>query len=186
MNCEQCGEPQEETWTCCPYCGADIEAPLVSISQEVPSTPFIHPTLVPAPPMQEQASLKLMQHVHQISIGLLNLSGLGLGYLFLRRWLRWGLHFLVTAGLLVAFYAITTGQYVPLAYWFALFAVWLLWMVFDGWRLVHNQTSGNRYPVAKHRTFQIAVSWELECLYLINTMYPRSSPSFDYLAIQIF
>ena len=65
-------------------------------------------------------------------VALLNLTGLGLGYLYLKRWLRWLVHFLLTLGL-IATPHLTNGASRP-ALWMIVFGVWLLWMTFDGWR----------------------------------------------------
>ncbi len=65
------------------------------------------------------------------AVALFNLTGLGLGYLYLRRWIRWAIHFVVTVGLFVAAYLTNATSY-WLA-WMIAWGVWLLWMVFDGW-----------------------------------------------------
>jgi tetratricopeptide (TPR) repeat protein len=62
---------------------------------------------------------------------LFNLSGLGVGYLVMRRWWRWLLHFLLTAGLIVAAFLTNAAQNALI--WFGLFGLWLAWMGFDGW-----------------------------------------------------
>jgi len=65
-------------------------------------------------------------------VALLNLTGLGLGYLYMQRWLRWLIHFLLTGGLIAAAF-LTNASHFPLL-WMVVFGLWLLWMVFDGWR----------------------------------------------------
>ncbi|MFO7943976.1 MAG: outer membrane protein assembly factor BamD [Anaerolineales bacterium] len=67
-----------------------------------------------------------------ISIGLLNLSGLGLGYLYAKKWIRWGLHFLITISLLAAAILTNFSQKIPV--FLSVIGLWLLWMAFDGWR----------------------------------------------------
>ncbi len=63
---------------------------------------------------------------------LLNLSGLGLGYLYLGRWRRWLVHSGITAVLVIAA-DMTNAARTPLP-WLGAFALWLVWMGFDGWR----------------------------------------------------
>jgi len=67
-----------------------------------------------------------------ISIGLLNLSGLGIGYLYAKKWIRWGLHFLITISLLAAAILTNFSQKIPV--FLSVIGLWLLWMAFDGWR----------------------------------------------------
>ena len=66
------------------------------------------------------------------AVVLLNLTGLGLGYLYLNRWRRWLAHFLLTVGLLVVAFLVNTAR-APLL-WVIVFGLWLLWMSIDGWR----------------------------------------------------
>ncbi|MFO8036367.1 MAG: outer membrane protein assembly factor BamD [Anaerolineales bacterium] len=73
-----------------------------------------------------------------ISIGLLNLSGLGLGYLYMKRWIRWGVHFLITLGL-IGLASLTNASTLS-SLWIPVFILWLLWMAFDGWRQGRNFT----------------------------------------------
>jgi tetratricopeptide (TPR) repeat protein len=68
-----------------------------------------------------------------IGLGLLNLTGLGLGYLYQKQWKRWGIHFALTI-LLVAVAILTNASRLPFL-WLPLFGLWLCWMGFDGWRL---------------------------------------------------
>jgi len=67
-----------------------------------------------------------------IFIGLLNLNGLGLGYLYAKKWIRWGLHFLITISLLAAAILINFSLKIPV--FLSVIGLWLLWMAFDGWR----------------------------------------------------
>jgi tetratricopeptide (TPR) repeat protein len=68
-----------------------------------------------------------------IGLGLLNLTGLGLGYIYQKQWKRWGIHFAITiVVVLVAF--LTNASRLPYL-WLPLFGLWLCWMGFDGWRL---------------------------------------------------
>jgi tetratricopeptide (TPR) repeat protein len=67
-----------------------------------------------------------------VAAALFNLSGLGLGYLANRRWVRWGIHLLLTIALLVAAFLADASK-LPLL-WIPVIVVWLIWMAFDGWR----------------------------------------------------
>lgn len=71
-------------------------------------------------------------------VALLNLTGLGAGYLYMQDWLRWLIHFLVVA-VLIGLAFLTNGSYAP-GLWISLFAVALLWIAFDGWRQAHRLT----------------------------------------------
>jgi tetratricopeptide (TPR) repeat protein len=77
-----------------------------------------------------------MSRILPISIGLLNLSGLGVGYLYMKRWIRWGVHFLATLGL-IGLALLTNASTLP-SLWIPVFILWLLWMAFDGWRQGRN------------------------------------------------
>ena len=82
----------------------------------------------PIPPTVKIGKTKLV-----ISIAaafFLNLSGLGLGYLWLGRWLRWRIYFLVTAALGLALFSTNAYQFPKV--WPLAAAGWLLWMGVDG------------------------------------------------------
>ena len=68
-----------------------------------------------------------------IGLGILNLTGLGLGYLYQKKWLRWGIHIIITIVLIAAAF-FTNASGMPYI-WLPLFGLWLVWMGFDGWRL---------------------------------------------------
>lgn len=68
-----------------------------------------------------------------LAAALLNLTGLGLGYAYVRRWWRLGLHLLVTTGLVVIAF-VTGGGGLPWL-WAGVAALWLGWMAVDGWRI---------------------------------------------------
>ena len=79
-------------------------------------------------------------------VALLNLTGLGLGYLYMRRWLRWMIHFLLTAGLIATAF-LTNGARRP-GLWAAVLGAWVVWMAFDGWRLARaapGAATGHRW-----------------------------------------
>jgi TolA-binding protein len=65
-----------------------------------------------------------------ILVAVLNLSGLGAGYLYLRRRLRWVLHLAITVGLLVGAYVANASS--QPAVWEVVLGAWVLWMVLDG------------------------------------------------------
>ena len=71
------------------------------------------------------------------TVALLNLTGWGLGYLYLRLWIRWLVHFLAFAGLLAL--AWWSSGLLPPALWWALAGLGLLWMALDGWRLARRR-----------------------------------------------
>ncbi|MGH3940069.1 MAG: hypothetical protein ACRDTG_15835 [Pseudonocardiaceae bacterium] len=78
---------------------------------------------------------------------LLNLTGLALGYVYLRHWWRAAIYLAATIVLVVVAFATEAANHPEL--WRALIVVWLGWMVFDGWRLArgaqpHPLTTHNR------------------------------------------
>jgi len=80
------------------------------------------------------------------AVALLNLTGLGLGYIALRRWLRWLIHLLATASLIATAF-LTNGARSP-GLWTAILGAWVVWMTFDGWRLARSTSApegGNRW-----------------------------------------
>ena len=81
---------------------------------------------------------------HPLLIALLNLTGLGIGYLFLKRPLRWLIHAAVTAGLLVAAWWTNAARY-PLP-WLIGLGAWLAWMAVDGWLAARRQEWAARRP----------------------------------------
>lgn len=73
-----------------------------------------------------------------LGVGLLNLSGLGLGYLYQKQWLRWGIHVLITIILLTTAF-LTNASDQPVI-WLPVFGLWLCWMAYDGWRIAQKIT----------------------------------------------
>jgi tetratricopeptide (TPR) repeat protein len=59
-----------------------------------------------------------------------NLTGLGLGYLFLKRYARWLIHLAITAALLTQAYSFNAARQ-PWS-WIGLIGAWWLWMIVDG------------------------------------------------------
>ena len=75
--------------------------------------------------------------VQRWGIAALNLTGLGIGYLLLKKWKRWALHF---AGLLALIVVATlTHAAAQPALWMVVFGVYILWMAFDAWRLAADE-----------------------------------------------
>jgi tetratricopeptide (TPR) repeat protein len=74
------------------------------------------------------------------AVALLNLTGTGLGYLYIKRWPRWLIHLVLTAGL-IATASITNGASRP-GLWTAVLGAWVVWMAFDGWRLARATPLG--------------------------------------------
>ena len=63
----------------------------------------------------------------------LNLTGLGFGYLLLKNWKRWAIHFAgLIALILLTTLAHASAQPVP---WILAFAIFFIWMAYDGWKL---------------------------------------------------
>lgn len=77
-----------------------------------------------------------------LGVGILNLTGLGMGYLYQKQWLRWGIHLLITI-ILVATAFLTNASKQPII-WLPVFGLWLCWMAFDGWR-IHQQPGPKNY-----------------------------------------
>lgn len=70
-----------------------------------------------------------------LAAALLNLTGLSLGYAYLGRWLRGGIHLVLTAGIVVL--ALVTGAGSLPWVWRAVAFLWLLWMALDAARIAH-------------------------------------------------
>ncbi|MGB2963941.1 MAG: hypothetical protein WBB69_08145 [Anaerolineales bacterium] len=77
-----------------------------------------------------------------LGLGILNFTGLGLGYLYQKQWRRWGIHFLVTIILITTAF-LTNASKQPII-WLPVFGLWLCWMAFDGWR-THQQPGPKDY-----------------------------------------
>jgi tetratricopeptide (TPR) repeat protein len=99
-------------------------APLIPASKFPPSKIHIHP-----------GHLR-----HPIEVALLNLSGLGLGYLYVRAWVRWTIYFLISIGLVVT--AFVTNAHDRPVVWGLVFPFWIVWMTLDGWLLAKRQAQG--------------------------------------------
>ena len=78
---------------------------------------------------------------------LLNLTGLGLGYLYTRARIRWLIHFLITVGLLVAAY-FTNATAAPL-FVLVIAGLWLTWMALDGWRCARRPAQAVPVPTPR-------------------------------------
>ncbi|HIQ01698.1 MAG TPA: tetratricopeptide repeat protein, partial [Anaerolineales bacterium] len=93
---------------------------------------------------------------HPPTVLLLNLTGLGLGYLYMRLWLRWLIHFLPTVGWVVVGF-LTNAVYWPLP-WLVVWVLWLLWMAFDGWWQSRKLARTAREGVIGRRWLSLAVA----------------------------
>jgi tetratricopeptide (TPR) repeat protein len=91
-------------------------------------------------------------------VALLNLTGLGIGYVYMRRWRRWLVHALLTAGILVS--AIASDADRSPSPWLTLFAAWLLWMAFDGWRQARQMIPA-AWPESVRRPLPLALALAL-------------------------
>ncbi len=74
-------------------------------------------------------------------IVLLNLSGLGLGYVVLRQWRRWKNYLLITAALWIL--AVMLKAYQMPRLWGTLLGLWLLLSLLDGWHLAVRTEEGS-------------------------------------------
>ena len=90
------------------------------------------------------------------AVALLNLTGLGLGYLYMKRWLRWLVHLLLTAGLVATAFFSNAARLPGL--WKAVLGLWLLWMAFDGWRQARRLARAAPAEAAGRRWLPVAVA----------------------------
>ena len=91
-----------------------------------------------------------------LAVALSNLTGLGLGYLFMKRWVRWLIHLLLTVGLVTTAF-LTNGAQSP-QLWVAIFCLWLLWMAFDGWRQARRLAQAAPAGSGDRRWLPVAVA----------------------------
>ncbi|OGO19164.1 MAG: hypothetical protein A2Z14_06590 [Chloroflexi bacterium RBG_16_48_8] len=152
----------------CPTCGG----PLIDIRVEShhlekplaapqPVTPSPTPPVEAAPtaqPVQSESTSKKSWRARlegslslPLVVGLLNLNGLGLGYLYLRKWRRWFgilfvdfLLFLMAAGF-------NTSKNPPL--WAGILGVWLLFQALNGWWRARKLYSFERSHLERHLPF---------------------------------
>lgn len=124
---------------------AELQASLVKLKQAVERDT---PKAQPAP----QADGAVWPPVAAV----LNLTGLGLGYAAMRRWMRWAIHLLITAGLVyVAFRANAAGM--PTV-WLVVFGLWLAWMVFDAGRVARRDAATPPGGAARRRWLRLALA----------------------------
>jgi alpha-glucoside transport system substrate-binding protein len=119
--CSQCGESNPASSWHCAVCGARlVEGSAPALAPEKREE-------------QQKVEPRLPQGIPRwpVAVALLNLTGLGLGYLYCHQWRRWLAHFLLTAGLMTIAFTANTAR-APLL-WVIVFGLWLLWMSFDGW-----------------------------------------------------
>lgn len=91
-----------------------------------------------------------------LSVSLLNLSGLGLGYLVMKKWLLWGLHFLGSL-LIIVLGSILDASENPFL-WIGIAVIWLLYMALDGLRRARKTS-------------------------ILSSLLPASTPSWTMLVI---
>jgi hypothetical protein len=92
----------------------------------------------PLPPPQPAARAPKSM----LAAALLNLTGLSLGYAYLGRWLRGGIHLALGTGLVVL--ALVTGAGSLPWVWRAVAFLWLLWMALDAARIAHTTPEPRR------------------------------------------
>lgn len=109
---------------------APTTLPTTPPEKAAPGQSQVTVTLAPTRPQAAALQPKGAPH-HPLTVTLLNLNGLGLGYLYLRRWRRWAFHLIITVALVATAYSTNAARY-PLV-WGIVFSLWLAWMVFDGW-----------------------------------------------------
>jgi len=88
-------------------------------------------------PPSTKTPLPSVHLLRPLEVALLNLSGLGLGYIFQRAWIRWIIHFLIGIGIIITAFATNAHRFPVL--WVLIFVLWLAWMTFDGWRLAKQR-----------------------------------------------
>ena len=108
---------------------------------------------------------------HPLLITLLNLTGLGIGYLFLKRPLRWLFHAAVTAGLLVAAWYTNAARH-PLP-WLIGLGAWLAWMAVDGWLAARRQEWATHRPWLPAAAAVALIGLEAAGLWLYNDLCTR-------------
>jgi len=142
-------EPQEEKPS------LDEESP--STVEKAPGGEVAVPASASAEPDQRREALSPRKKPRwPLAAALLNLTGLGLGYLFMKRWVRWLIHLLLTVGLVTTAF-LTNGAGSP-KLWVAIFCLWLLWMAFDGWRQARRLAQAAPAGAAGRRWLPVAVA----------------------------
>ena len=128
---------------------ADTETPPSALAEE---TSAADPSIVMRGPVLQTSAAPFPP-----AAALLNLTGLGLGYLYLRRWIRWGIHLVVTLGLIVAAY-LSGAASLPWL-WLPIWGIWLAWMVVDGWlQAARLQRVAPKRPAGRW-WLPIAIGW---------------------------
>ncbi len=145
--------------------------------------PIPPPTEAPSPaPLQVDESLlrdaeailtaeRSRGRRHPLLIALLNLTGLGIGYLFLKRPLRWLFHAAVTAGMLAAAWYTNAARY-PLP-WLIGLGAWLAWMAVDGWLAARRQEWAARRPWLPAALAVALIGLEVAGLWLYQDLCTR-------------
>jgi maltose-binding protein MalE/tetratricopeptide (TPR) repeat protein len=93
-----------------------------------------------------------------LAVALLNLTGLGLGYLYMRRWVRWVVHGILTGG--VFLFALVLASAVSSAAMAAVgvLVLWGLWMAFDGWRQARKAAASVPAGEVRRRWIPVAIA----------------------------
>jgi outer membrane protein assembly factor BamD (BamD/ComL family) len=152
----------------CSICGGELIDKRVEsrflgepLATPMPATPSLSTPVETAPPVQPvqpeapsksswkarlEGSLPL-----PLMVGLLNLNGLGLGYLYLRNWKRWFGILFVDFLLLLMAAGFNTCKNPPL--WIGILGVWLLFQSLNGWQRARKLFFSERVRLEKHRSF---------------------------------
>jgi TolA-binding protein len=94
-------------------------------------------------------------------VALLNASGLGLGYLYMKTWGRWGLHAAVTA-MLISIPLCGGG---PLG--LVALGLWGAWMILDGWLQARRLIQASPEAVVKKNAWMLVLAGGLTALILL-------------------
>jgi len=141
-------EPQEEKPS------LDEESPSI---EKAPEGEIAAPAPESVEPDKRRGALSAREKPSwPLAAALLNFTGMGLGYLFMKRWVRWLIHLLLTVGLVTTAF-LTNGAGSP-KLWVAIFCLWLLWMAFDGWRQARRLAQAALAGSGERRWLPVAVA----------------------------
>lgn len=100
-----------------------------------------------------------MEKAKPFSVALYNLTGVGLGYFLIKKYLRGGIHIVMTLALFAA--AVLNHASRSPGVWLGILAAWWFWMFMDGWRQARkyekNTASSVPAPGRVYKTILIAV-----------------------------
>jgi tetratricopeptide (TPR) repeat protein len=100
----------------------------------------VPPVIKASPPAEPKKPLTKDQKTGVLAVILLNLTGIGLGYFFLKRYMRGVFHVIGTI-LLFVIASLTHAASLPWV-WIGILALWWLWMGLDGWRQARRFITG--------------------------------------------